>query len=64
MDTATRACLLRARYVDQFFLGVVHHRHAFFDALTNDGARGNGTVSVKDFNPVVIDDTGFCSIDF
>ena len=54
MNTAAHPGDFRAGGVDDLLLRVVHQRHAGVDPLADHGTGGNGTVDVKDFDPVVV----------
>lgn len=64
VDTAAFLRNLARRSMDNFFLCVIHQDHGLGDALAYHGATGNGTVGIKHFYPVVIDNSGFLGIDF
>src|SRR5690606_28997951 len=51
----TLAADLRARHVDDFFLGVVHQAHAHRHALADYQPGGHDAIDVEYFHPVVID---------
>src|SRR6218665_3425462 len=61
VDAAAGAGDLRARHVDDAFLGVVHHRHARHHALADHRTRGDRTVDVEQLDPVVVLDAGIAS---
>ena len=62
MDAATLAGLLGSRHVNDLLLRVIHHAHAFLDALGYDSAGDQRAVRVEGLDPIVVDDAGLLSV--